>query len=275
MKRIFLTLYILCYSIGVFSSNSDSILYFYQSYMKAVLEGNNKENIIYRYLSPALIGKNQRVIKTVGHDPVLRAQDITENAINSLELDSLGNDWYYVKYSFRKDCPQVTIPLKSQFVDSVFKIIYICPVWNGIQYGDSLLGNIGKKTAIINDSPLSFLRSFYSLYTEEYACLQDSTENKTSELRKKYLSPNAQSSFEKASKEMESDGFDGFDILIDGFDYDYTLNSPIDIELKNSDTYLVSFLRGKSKSFLEIKIKKKYNNYYIDDVQKVKYSKHM
>lgn len=111
---------------------------FYKAYTTNFLSDLAFEDSIKKkFLTRRLIERVERLIASTGADPILRAQDFSEDAINTLKVKALSGCWYMVSYSWGEDT--TNIPLKVIKLNGRFMIDYITPEWNNSLYGDSLL----------------------------------------------------------------------------------------------------------------------------------------
>ena len=113
---------------------------FYNEYMSNVMEGRDNDSLCRSYMSENLIMKLKHITETTGADPIIRAQDMNDDALKTLSVKDLGDDWYMVEYRWDEDRPETVtrIPLKAVEEDGRCSIVYIVPVWDGEKYGDSL-----------------------------------------------------------------------------------------------------------------------------------------
>ena len=142
MKKIFILLLLIISLKPCCAGNPEKIRTFYVSYMNNLLNriSENKE-LCQRYLTKGLIEKNGRVVSATNSNPIIQLQDINNDAIETLNVEELNNDWYIVKYQWKKGdvSSEKRISLKAYEIDEEFRIVYISPSWNGGQYGDFLM----------------------------------------------------------------------------------------------------------------------------------------
>lgn len=268
MKKDITLLILLCLNSVCIVACPERIKEFYTTYLTNVLQDDFKNTDLCKaYLTEGLIEKVDRLINATGIDPILRAQDTNRDAIETLSVEELTNDWYLVKYFWKKGDANsiIEIPLKAQDVNGVCKITYITPIWNKLQYGDELLtckdGKIGK---IDQTSPLSFLKSFYNAYVSEYCDMPEGLNAKLSSLRSRYLSNKALEQFKNAESENLKDGLAGYDRLIDNFDFDCLWCKTIQFTHLNGDDYQMTYQVAKKTYKVGITLKKKGNSFLID-----------
>ena len=98
MKKIFILLLLIISLKPCFVGNPEKIRTFYVSYMNNLLNriSENKE-LCQRYLTKGLIEKNGRVVSATNSNPIIQLQDINNDAIETLNVEELNNDWYIVK----------------------------------------------------------------------------------------------------------------------------------------------------------------------------------
>lgn len=245
---------------------------FYTTYLKNVLENDSQNaELCKNWMTKALIAKIERVGAATGADPVIRAQDANEDAIETLTVKPLGDDWYMVTYLWKKgDASTITeIPLKTQQVDGVCKITYITPIWNGSRYGDELLPCKEKdwKKEISQASEQAFLQSFYDAYTAAYCAMPDDLDAALASLREHYLSERALVQYREAEAENEADGLVGYDRLIDHVDFDCQWCPTLRIVPLHGSDYEVCYWVGDKSYRITITVKKEEKGYRIDRLQ--------
>lgn len=114
---------------------------FYEEYITNILEGRDSANkkLMKEYMVLSLFERIPEMIRNSGADPVLRAQDVNEEMLKSLEVKRLDKPgWYMVSYSW--DGSKVTsVPVKVAREGDVVKIKYIVPEDRKLSYGDELI----------------------------------------------------------------------------------------------------------------------------------------
>lgn len=126
--------------VSAHASCKDDIRNFYVSYMTNL--DNNKsanDSICNLHLSEAARLMIKDYINKTDIDPIIRAQDVSKYGIKSLVVDNLCDGWYMVMYKWDANSEYTKIPIKVCDCSSVFKIIYITPIWQHDQFGDYLL----------------------------------------------------------------------------------------------------------------------------------------
>lgn len=269
MKRFATILMVLlCLHSVCIASCLEKVREFYIAYLNNILQnGSDGIALCDTYLTEELISKVDRLKYATGADPIIRAQDVNKDVVATLSVEDLANDWYMVKYFWKKgDNRTLTeIPVKAQNINGYCKITYITPVWNGTNYGDKVLTCRNKNADAINQtSELSFLKSFYATYISEYCDMPKELNIKLSALRSLYLSQNALQQFEKAALENAGDGLVGYDLLIDNFDFDCLWCQSVEITHLQENNYQIAYQVGNKVYKVVVTIKKKDNNYLID-----------
>lgn len=100
MKRrfIFISVLLLCFSAICSGACIDEIKTFYASYMTNILNvDSTNEALCRKYLTEELAAKLQRMRNATGGDPIIRAQDMNSDAIKTLNVREIADDWYIVK----------------------------------------------------------------------------------------------------------------------------------------------------------------------------------
>lgn len=208
-----------------------------------------------------------RLICSTGVDPIIRAQDINLDAIETLNIKSLAKSWYMVSYYWNKKDPSslIEIPIKVQEIYGSCRIVYITPIWNGTQYGNKLLScDKQDSTPILHKSEEVFIMSFYKTYITKYCIMPKDLDLKLALLREKYLSPNALMQCKIAS---EASLFDGFDLLIDNFDYDCCWNKSLQFEWLGDMCYSISYRGNGYNHKIVVSLIKNDGMYMINDIK--------
>ena len=141
---------------------------FYQAYMingasSDLRKSHDIEKMLQKkYFTKRLIEKNRRMVFSSGGNPVVRAQDYDEGADKTVDVKYLGNGWCMVSYGWDK---RINIPVKVIRSNGQIMIDYITSVWYDDAYGDILLCDDLNTPKIDFSNPLSFLKSFYDVYT--------------------------------------------------------------------------------------------------------------
>ena len=244
MKRLSIALFsLLSFNATYSQSCSEQIKQLYAEYMKG---GSIDQN-----LTDEMINKRERLINATNINPIIRAQDINDDAIETLSVRELSDDWYMVQYQWKKGDNNTTteIPIKVKRIDGQCKITYITPIWNGNKYGDELL--IGCKDSyneVNNSSELSFIKSFYTLYVSEYCNMSKDLDDKLLALRQQYLSAIALEQYNDAAREEMKDYREGYDLLINGFDFDCTWCNSLAFKRLKENTYKITYNKNTKKT---------------------------
>ena len=247
---------------------AEQIKTFYKAYMEDVLHnGSINDTLCKTYLTEELQEKVTRLIYATGGEPIIRAQDMNLDAIETLNVKALGDDWYLVSYRWGKEenSDLTEIPIKAKNRDGVCKIIYNTPPWNGTEYGDQQLKE--KQTVQINQaSALAFLESFYKAYTYEYCSMPKNLSGKLASLREQYLSKDAIAQYKNAEEESKMDGYSGYDLVIDNFDFDTLWAQNLNFNAMGNNDFLVSYQNGITHN-LVVSLIKETGNYKIHSIK--------
>lgn len=244
---------------------TNAILNFYKAYTTNHTPAY-EDALMTKYLTKEMIGKVARVGASTGADPIIRAQDISDDMVKSLSVNYLGDNWYMVNYKGDK---QVNIPVRVALIDGRYMIDYITPPWNNSLYGDNLLCEHPVYPVIAHSNPLSFLKTFYETYTLKYAAMSADLSDQLASLRAEYLSPSALAQFKAASDEQKLDGLHGYDLLVDDFDFDNLWRSSLKVIPLEGDTYQMSYNKWKTiQPKITIKLVKQGEKYIIDSIIK-------
>lgn len=268
MKRLAALLFALC----ALHSGSRGVCLgrireFYAAYLTDFLQdGSRREALCREFLTPELVAKLERVGNATGADPVIRAQDTTPDALRTLTVSELPDDWYMVSYRTREGGTPIEIPLKAQLVDGSCKITYITPVWHGTRSGDELLACSVTATPIDTGSALSFLGSFYDAYLTAYCAMPRDLDERLAALREEWLTPRARELFRGAEAENRLDGTPGYDALVAGFDFDCLWLPELRITPLPDNRYRVTYPVGETIHRIGIMVTRENGKYLIDDI---------
>jgi hypothetical protein len=222
------------------------------------------------YLTEEQIEKVNRLKYATGADPVIRAQDATKDAIETLLVENLTDRWYMVTYFWRHEdsSTAIEIPLRAQNIDGVCKITNIIPIWNGSRYGDELLScGSNMTTAIGQTSEHTFIKSFYNVYLTQYCKMPKDLDSKLSFLRQQNLSRKALEEFKSAELEHIKDGLVGYDLLIDNFDFDPLWNHSVDLKHIGGNDFQFTYQVGSKVYTIVITLKQGINGFVIDGLK--------
>lgn len=263
MKRfLFILVSLIFFNATQAQSCAEQIKQLYVNYMNGRSINQN--------LSEEMINKIERMTNATNVNPILRAQDTNNDAISTLSVKELSDDWYMVQYQWKKGDVSSTkeIPVKAQMVDGECKITYITPIWNGNKYGDELLvGCKDMSDKIDQSSKLSFLKSFYAVYVSEYCNMPKDLNDKLSTLRQQHLTANAIKQYKAAADKELEDYRKGYDLLINGFDFDCAWCNNLEFKQLIDNTYQISYKKNGTNVYqVIVKLKKEGNKYLINDI---------
>lgn len=225
------------------------------------------------YMTEAMQNKILRMTANTDINAVLRAQDVPEDSCATLEVKDLGNDWYMVGYTFGKGGEyekQYNIPVKVVKENGRCLIAYITPLYEGQIYGDSLWCHTDTFPAVDRTEPLAFVKNFYELYTAKYGCLIPNLQQELASIRRENLTPKALEQFAKAEESNRLDGYNEYDLLIKGFDFEYLWRPSLKITpADKANTYRMSYEIPQYSKTNEVTVEviEKDGKYYIDDIQ--------
>lgn len=250
---------------------------FYKAYMTNVLNDSISQNtaLCQQYMTEAMRAKVARQAKVADTDPIIRTQTMTQDAIESLEVESKRGVLYQVSYQSNKaDTSTVmNIPLCAIKVHGQCRIVYITPPANGTQGrgGWSPERLRGLDYGIDQSSAAAFIRSFYVAYSWIYYDRPLTLSEELAEMRTRHLSAKALAQFAQAEAAHREDGHSGYDLLINQYDFD-PMWAPIfplstDFDNPENDTFTVSYKLGETKCEFTVTVKKEGDKYVIDGVK--------
>ena len=260
MKKSLLILLALTFFIS-HNAQADShwLKSFYEAYMTNVMEGADNAGLCRLYMQEGLVKKLQRVTTATGADAVLRSQDVNVDALRTLSVIDIGNDWYMVEYRWDEDRPEteIRIPVKSMAEEDRCVIAYIVPVWNGEQYGDGLIFKENNCIDVVdNTSGMAFVETFYRKYLSVYYSMPGNLETELSGLRSEYMTENALAQYRETAAVNAWDGYPGYDMLVCNYDFDYSWDSSVRITRENDNTYKFTYSIGVANKSIVLSVEK-------------------
>lgn len=273
MKRKLLFIPVLWLCCGLICSGAciDEVRTFYTNYMTNFLNvDSNNEALCKKYLTEELAAKLQRMVYATGVNPIIRAQDVNSDAIKTLNVREIADDWYMVSYLWNKkdSTSLVEIPLKVGYVNDQCKIVYITPIENDTQYGDERLSCFGNVASykIDSSSGKSLVESFYKVYLATYCSMCSDLNVRLQSLRLSNLSPTALEQFKKAEQEYLQDTFEGYDLLVTNFDFDGMWFKSLKVLPLDTDNYQVTYQAGKYTHQMNIQTTYQEGRYWISAI---------
>lgn len=121
------------------ADGAEAIRAYYAEYLNDMLHGGGRrgDTLLREMLTAECYEWFYREVEATDANPLLRAQDTTEDALATLTVEPLSGDWYMVRYRWwRTDTRQIEIPLKAQRIDGRWRIVRITPIDGGNRYGD-------------------------------------------------------------------------------------------------------------------------------------------
>ena len=246
----------------------------YSFYKDCVTGAMPKKQLDAKYLTKALIERIERMGAEIDASPVFRAQDFDKHILETMTIEHLGGNWFMVRYVWNPGQEfesKSAIPMRVARRNNRYLIDYITPVWYGEQYGDHLLCDSLSIPSVSQADALSFVQSFFTVYTMTYASMPEGLAAKVADLRKKYITANALQQLIKAEKDYSEGWYDGYDLLIDGYDMDNRWYPSLTVkQLLLADTFRVKMLKYGKICTWEIKVVKVKDKFLIDSIQKLK-----
>lgn len=120
---------------------------FYTQYIKNLLDKDNANDaLMQRNFLPEAIDQTEDMTVKSGADVILRAQDVNESMLKSLQVFPLDNQWFMIVYQWNEKADsRVQIPVKVSNGTGKFLVKYIVPEEKGMEYGDQLLSEKAEK----------------------------------------------------------------------------------------------------------------------------------
>ena len=232
------------------------IVSFYKAYMSDSLSWKEQDSLTRQMLTPGAYEKVKRASQSTDCDQILRAQDFSAYGKNTLKCRHLAANWYEISYQFVPNQDAVFIPLRVEpGVDCHPRIDYIVPEWGNRQWGDTMF-DIPKVDVKRDKDVLTFVSTFYKRYVYSYVTNSSTIDADRKKLCKRFCTPALCDSIEKA---RVNDGYEGFDAIINDYDFDALWLTELAFSAIDNHQVLVSFhdyhhlvvtVSGKRGSFL-------------------------
>ena len=271
-KLLTISFFMFCLNCCCSASCVELIKEFYTAYMNNILQ-NNRENtaLCDKYFTPGLQEKVYRFTSATGANAIIRAQDMNEDAIETLSVTELDGDWYLVKYLWKKgdESTAEMIPVRASKVGDLCKIDFITPMWNGAEYGDKLLEcRFCDITAIDQRSELEFVKSFYALYLSDYCRISDDMIRNLEALREQNLTDNVLVQFKRAETEYLEDGEYGYDLLINNIVFDCKWCESVEFSSLEKNVFQISYKDNYEEIKIKVGVIREGNSFKIDKILK-------
>lgn len=270
-KLLFISVLWLCCSAICSGACIDEVRTFYENYMTNFLNvDSNNEALCKKYLTEELAAKLQRMVYATGINPIIRAHDMNSDAIKTLSVRKIADDWCMVSYLWNEkdSTSQIEIPLKVGYVNDQCKIVYITPIESDSQYGDERLSCFGNVASykIDSSSGKSLVESFYKIYLATYCSMCTDLDSKLQSLRLSNLSHAALEQFKKVEQEYLQDTLEGYDLLITNFDFDSMWFDSLKVLPLGAENYQVTYQAGKYTHQMNIQTTYQEGRYWINTI---------
>lgn len=270
-KLLFISVLWLCCSAICSGACIDEVRTFYENYMTNFLNvDSNNEALCKKYLTEELAAKLQRMVYATGINPIIRAHDMNSDAIKTLSVRKIADDWCMVSYLWNEkdSTSQIEIPLKVGYVNDQCKIVYITPIESDSQYGDERLSCFGNVASykIDSSSGKSLVESFYKIYLATYCSMCTDLDSKLQSLRLSNLSHAALEQFKKVEQEYLQDTLEGYDLLITNFDFDSMWFDSLKVLPLGAENYQVTYQAGKYTHQMNIQTTYQEGRYWINAI---------
>lgn len=218
---------------------------FYSQYITNILDNKKEANKALKedFFLPVLVGEIEEMNDRSGSDNVVRAQDAIKDMLNTLEVSSLGNDWYMVSYKTPNRNEE--IPVKVTHRDGKSLIEYIIPETLGNKYGDEY---INKK--VNQDDAASGIKMLQSFCARYITNIQENKDEANKDLKSECISPEVLAWLPAFTERQ------GFDPIINAQDVNETMLNSLKVEpLERPDWYMVNYSwDGKDKTSIVVKL---------------------
>ena len=224
---------------------ADFLLSFYRAYATEFLStaDGQDDSLLHHHATAAFYEKAWRMRMNADSNPLLRAQDFTEHALQTLRTSPLQDEWYEVSWQWHPGGGEERIPVRLEQEGDTWRVSYVTPYYYGAASSDTLFFRPGESPYSVcpGAMPADFLRSFVQTYAALFATLQPGAEKRAATLRKAWLSDSARADFDREVAAQRYDGYRGYDPLLAGFDCDRPDISQIRIDSLDERLFEVHF----------------------------------
>lgn len=179
-------------------SDIEYIKKFYVHYMEAIKEADAEmmDTLEQKFLTQEMQAKMGRLVDATGANPLLRAQDVSDFGIQSLQCSHLEDDWYMVSYHWSEmDCVGIHIPLRIvKDAEGQPRIGYVTPVFAREDYGNHIF-DISEVVIEDDKDACTFIETFFKAYVYPYVRMLPSLDQDLTRLRQTYFTPNMQNKY--------------------------------------------------------------------------------
>lgn len=232
----------------------------YRDYVASI---NRMEGMRYSHFSPTMKDKLGRLTMMCGMDMVTRSQDVCDS-IFSLTCKHYEDDWYVVTFRLCDNSASHCVPVKLS-TDGQKAVEYITPVW-GNDAPDLQLFNIPRPKIKANSKEM-LVKTFYESYAYKYSLMPQNLEAELARLRRQYCTARMQELFDSKQREVtDMDSMDGFDLMINGFDFDIHWYKSLTVERIDDETFRVGYCYKELANHWIVKVRKENGKWKIDDV---------
>lgn len=253
------------------TNNRQSLLEFYKAIMSDNFNQQQEDSLLKKSATPELIEKYHRQGLANDVNMFLQAQDWTQNGRKSLKCKHLKDDWYEISYQPTPDNEEtVYIAVLMKNDNDRPHIAYLRPVRQSEKDSIFMNFNFTPSDIVDNHDAETFITTFYRSYTDTYALMPKSLEDRLSELREKYCTSEFKFSFEKERQIMLSDGISNYDLLLNNTDFDVAWRPSLTIsKIKNCVFEIVykGWFPEYTYSLMVSVGKKNGNNYKIINIE--------
>lgn len=256
---------------------TEQLAQFYKEYITAAcrMDHTYEHKLLKARTTKEVYEKIDRIGLSTYSDPVIRAQEIGDEMLNTANAKHLEDDWYMLYYSgvyYDGVRRSTEIPVKAVTVDGNLQITYFPHSGNGSKYGDDLLGYPARteESDISQTSAQEFLESFYDVYLYNYCIMSLDLHSNLKSLRDKYFTDNALAQFKKREDDYLYDNVAGYDTFVCSLDFDAMWYDSLKFIDLGGDEYLVSFETGYWTPEIVIGVVKYGDDYLIDSVREVR-----
>ena len=218
------------------------VLEFYRAWIGLEL-GAPTDALEQEYLTEGMRKKWRRIAGVTDCDPFIRAQDTSDDMLQSLACRQVDGPWFEVSYRWDEEADPTVIPVRLFDVDGKLKIAYVTPEWGG---EERVYGLFEVSRFEVDDTDAErFVCSFYERYTSEYAAMADTMEQALSRLRQAYCQPRLVARFDSLRQfNLEDAGCGTYDALVGNFDFDVFWRPSLTVGRLDDGRFRVSYQCG-------------------------------
>lgn len=215
---------------------------FYQQYLSDRTSLQGLDSLAKSFLTDGMYDRLHRAGSFVDCDILIRAQDGSEMASQTVSCRHLDGEWYEASWKFLWSDSMTYVPLRviRDKSSNKVKICYVVPEWGGREFGDDLLKFPSVRVKDDVDA-LTFVKTFYERYVGLYVTMPSSLSEDLEKMRREYCTQEVLRMFGQAREEMAVDAVFEYDLLIGNTDFDVFKSRSLRFQQQDAHTIMVCY----------------------------------